>query len=232
MNSKFLPVRIKTISPNSVPLKISILDVNSHFVVKELEKESVKQGTEITIITNENKFQKDNGKLREDSFPFTAYLNNIAGFVEFPIIITERNCKVIIIHPNYSNRSILKEKELQNIRKVNFKYPINGFFLPHYCDDAKKFFSETIINLKSNLSLKDYEGAISFLDIPNNYEWKSQRNPNYFGSGERNNLSLVNLEDLKDKFTFQVFDVSNYHYFKDDFKEKKWKFKKSFLCYF
>ncbi len=161
------------IKSDSIPLEIRIPEVNRQFHVKELQSGSIKQGTEITIhIDNSKKFQgTESAKPLEGAL--RRYLKEIAGFVEFPIIINENGKFTVIQHPYSDNNahSLVKDYPNLSIERLVFSYPFDSIFLPQDVESAKKLFIPKFLNPESELHLPDFEGGISFLTLPNGWEW-------------------------------------------------------------
>jgi len=161
------------INPDNIPLKIKIPEVDKQFRVIEISRDSINQGTQVTIFTDKTKFFRDKEIQESIEGKFTNYLNAIAGFVDFPIIITEKGKTTIIQHPEKKTKLIVKKYPNSLIENIDYNYPFSSVFLPQDVESAKDIFSVKILNIKSDLHLKEYEGAISFLNLPINLEWIS-----------------------------------------------------------
>lgn len=183
------------IDPNSIPLEIRIPEVTKHFRVRELQRGSIKQGTEIKILLEKSKIFKNVkiGISGSTNGIFTQYLKSIAGFVEFPIVITENETTTIILHPDSDSKSvpIINDYPGYSIEKIQYDYPFSSIFLDQDIEVAKKEFKPKIINLQSDLQLKDLEGAITCLYLPNNLEWY-QKSSTGLDSQQFNGIKIIN----------------------------------------
>jgi len=182
------------IKADSTPLEILIPEVSKQFRVKGGSPDSIKQGTSITIFTNVAKFQKNIDKKELINGTFSNYITEIAGFVDFPIIITENNETTIIVHPNEKTspdkktKTLIKEYQNCSLKSIDYDYPFSSVFLPQDVDYAKTIFSVKKLDLKTDFHMKDFEGAIVFLTLPNHLEWK-------FEVSERN-LGLQDIDGI------------------------------------
>jgi hypothetical protein len=159
------------INPDSIPLRISIPDVTRHFRVVVLPKGSIPQGTEVKILTDIKKFVKEKEINGSNEGDFTNYLKRIAGFVEFPIIITENGKTSVIQHPDKKTEPLIKKYPKSIPEKLCYDYPFSRVFLPQDVDLAKEVFSNKILNIRTHLGLKDFEGAISLIFLSEKFEW-------------------------------------------------------------
>lgn len=84
------------INEETETLQIEIEHYNQQFRVKKLHKNSINTGTSITVNVLGEKWKKDTFK-NDTNLKVTEYLKSIAGFVPYPILITEVGTKTLII---------------------------------------------------------------------------------------------------------------------------------------
>jgi hypothetical protein len=200
------------INQDSIPLEIKIPDVTKQFRVVELPRNSIKQGTEVKIFTEINKIFK--GKKIKESIDgkFTNYLREIAGFVDFSIIITENGKTTVIQHPDKKTEPIAKKYPKSLTEKISYDYPFSLIFLPQDVDSAKKIFFNKILNIRTDLHLKDFEGAISILCLPKNFEWITSSLTLRRSSLELGGISIFDPKSSGSKKDIRWYD-HRYEYF-------------------
>lgn len=151
---------------NSKCLKISIPNFNSYFRVETIDDSDVEPGTTFKIIINSEKNLDENNENRVKDI--TEYLMNIAGFVEFPIFITEKSRKTAIISPNLDKKDFVRlyGNELE-IQQLDLNYSNKVIF----AQDHKSYYqlmSEVTFFLDKDIGLVNMEGSISFF-IPRDF---------------------------------------------------------------
>jgi hypothetical protein len=149
--------------PRSEPLKIVIPDKSKQFRIEVLSEGSVEIGTTIKVFVSGKKISKDNNS-EMDNLNVTEYLEIIAGFVEFPIIINEDSKRTIILHPK-KNIEDAKQRfgKEYNFHKLDLKYPWHEAILPQDMQIAQEVLIEKSFDLASELGLEDHEGILSSL---------------------------------------------------------------------
>lgn len=140
------------ISNSAEKLKISIPSKENYFRIEEVQS-SLEIGTSYHIYVLKEKLAEY--KIKE--FNVTDYIKEIAGFVEFPLEVTEFGVKTIITNPNNENNT-------ESIHhSLSFDFPFESAIKPHNIKTAKKYFNERKISLKEDLKLDKLEGCITFL---------------------------------------------------------------------
>ena len=99
-------------------LKISIPSKENYFKIKK-NTETLKVGTTFRVFVIKNKLPKNKETENIIDFNVTEYLKKTAGFVKYPISITEKGIETLIVNPNDSDdikgSSVFKiERPLQN----------------------------------------------------------------------------------------------------------------------
>lgn len=150
--------------PPGEPLRVIIPTVKQQFRIEVISRESAEVGTTIRVYIEGNKLPKNDTTKLPKPLDITTYLSDIAGFVEFPIVINEADRRTIILHPNYDSRSVIERfgKEFQ-IHKIGFEYPWEDAFLPQDMGLAKENLEENSIDLSDDLGLKNYEGKFIYV---------------------------------------------------------------------
>lgn len=151
-------------SPSEQPLKIVIPSMMRQFRIEKGAIEGAKVGTSIKVFIDGRKIPKDTKENKVEPLNITEYLSKVAGFVEFPILITEGIKKTIILHPKGSSETISKiYGDDFKIQKLYLGHVLSQVILPQDLKIADDLLKEQIWDIGSDLKLEGYEGAISFL---------------------------------------------------------------------
>lgn len=164
--------------PQSEPLRIKIPDSRRQFRIETLPHLTAnKVGTTVRVFVDGNKIPD----LDEKKRPFkplnvTEYLSTVAGFVEFPIVITEGDQKTIIIHPCQDGDAARKLFGVEfKVHKLDLSYPWSEAIVPQDLNNACKLLKEERYDIASDFGLEEYEGILTYLvpirddvDIDNN----------------------------------------------------------------
>jgi hypothetical protein len=161
----------RNLSPPANPLRITIPDMQRQFRIEELPPEGFVPGTKITVFVEGNKLPNKDKTDRVRKLEITTYLKEIAGFVEFPIIITEDNKKTIILHPYHDvNEAIDRFGSDYEIHKFELSYDWQNVFYPQDLRKAREIMLEEYLDINSDLQLEGFEGIISYPTIIDKYE--------------------------------------------------------------
>lgn len=156
------------LNPPSDLLIISIPAMQRQFRVEVHSREGAEVGTTIRVFIEGNKLPNEPETDSPQPLNITLYLSEIAGLVEFPIVIEERNQKTIIISPQLDKDSVSERFGGEfEIHQLDFAYPWSKAIRPQDLQPAKEHLEEVAYNLSSDLKLEEYEGTISYL-IPKN----------------------------------------------------------------
>jgi hypothetical protein len=152
--------------PPSEPLILNIPAMRRQFRIETSSRESTEVGTTIRVFIEGKKLPKESETNLPQSLEVTTYLSEIAGLVEFPIVIEEKSLKTIIISPQTDRNSVLERfgKDFQ-ISQLDFAYPWSEAILPQDLQNAREYLQEVSYQLSSDL--EEYEGTISYL-VPKN----------------------------------------------------------------
>lgn len=148
---------------NDSGLVIKIPSVFGQFRIEAVSRIGRRIGTTITVFMSKNQNQhKDIMK----NFDVTGYLRSIAGFVEFPIVISEKEKTTIITHPNMITRDnfgFFQQDTDSNCVFVDQSIDWEEYFLPQDIKNAREGLSEITLDINSDLGLKGYEGTFAYI---------------------------------------------------------------------
>lgn len=144
-------------------LRIKIPSLTSQFRIEKCSPLDFGIGTRVTVHVEGRRLPEDT-----KSLDVTSYLKAIAGFVEFPILISENDQHTVVLHPK-SGIDPSEDTRFQfypNIEwhQTSLDYPIEEVMLPHYLETARVELVEVAFDLTQDLSLPDYEGRITYLE--------------------------------------------------------------------
>lgn len=187
-------------------LRIKIPDVSKQFRVEVLNEDAVEVGTVVKVLINGNKLPGNKVNL-VGYFEVTSYLSQIAGFVEFPIIVSERGRNTIIVHPK-QDPTIIQKISIERygthfeIQQIDLNYPIDNIFVPQDVETARALLREECIDLRKDLKLKGFEGQISFL-VPKNERIDFAKNYGFWKQLSKSSLTanktIIREEEKKSK---------------------------------
>jgi len=150
----------------SDPLTISIADMRRQFRIEKRPKEGAHPGTVVRVFVSGKKLPTDEGGTVQP-LDVTEYLSVVAGFVEFPILITEGNRKTIILRPGEdaaAARSRLEEMAVDcEVRQLELGYPWSEAIVPQDVPIASELLREESWRLADDLQLEGYDGVLTYL---------------------------------------------------------------------
>jgi hypothetical protein len=159
----------RNLPPPSELLRIRIPAVNRQFRVETMPGKVSDVGTTIKLSIAHSKISShiNNSNSSTEFLNVTEYLSRIAGFVEFPIIITEDDRKTIILHPYHDKVEVNKRFGAEySIKQLNLDYPWEEAILPPDLPVGLQVFSLETFDLHKDLGLEEYEGVFSY-PVPN-----------------------------------------------------------------
>lgn len=171
------------LAPNSVPLNIYIPDVEKHFRIEQA-RPNTPYGTTVKVYVQVDKLMNAYRKMLDTEyqdecvqFEATEYLVRIAGFVEFPIVVTETGKTTIILHPD-TVAPIYLQKKIDNgaiVKKLYCGLSLEECIYSQDISIAKKYLREEQIDIERDLKLPGFQGKISFiLPISNDIDWNTE----------------------------------------------------------
>lgn len=152
--------------PQSDPLKIIIPDMRQQFRIETISPTEAQPGTTFRIFVEGNKLNSEDDEEPIKQLNVTEYLSYIAGFVDFPIIITEGERKTAIIHPNYKTDVLQKHFDIDSgfeIKQLDFGYPVEEIFYPQDLPNVKECLQEIRYDINKDFGEKDYQGVLTLL---------------------------------------------------------------------
>jgi len=152
-------------SGTSEALKIEIPAVRRQFRVEQRARGTVGYGTKITVHVKGSKLPKAKGEKAPRALEVTEYLSKVAGFVEYPLVITEGDRKTIVLHPKQEAEGARKRFGADfAVRQLDLSYPWAKTFFAQDMEKAKRVFREHRYDLGSDLGLTGYDGVLSVME--------------------------------------------------------------------
>lgn len=134
------------------------------FRIEILPQEGAQVGTTVRVFVEGKKIPADEENGPVKPLDVTAYLSIVAGFVEFPIVITEGDHKTIVLHPKQDFEAIHKRfGEEFEVHQLDLTYPWQEAILPQDLPSAREVFREVSWDIASGLNLAGYDGVLSYL---------------------------------------------------------------------
>lgn len=150
--------------PSGDRLKIIIPAINRQFRIEILSAESAPIGTTVKVFVEGRKIPLDDKSKSVKPLDVTGYLSIVAGFVEFPIIITEADRKTIVLHPKQDAEAARQRfGEEYKVHQLDLRYPWSEAFLPQDLSMAREILREEQRDIASDFDLEGYEGAVTYL---------------------------------------------------------------------
>lgn len=152
------------LSPRSEPLKIIIPDMRRQFRIETRPQEGAKVGTTVRVFVDGKKLPTDDENKPAKPLDVTDYLSIVAGFVEFPIVITEGERKTIVLHPKQDAEDTRQRfGEEFEVHQLDLSYPWSEAILPQDLPIAREVLREVRWDIASDLGLEGYDGILTYL---------------------------------------------------------------------
>ncbi len=149
---------------DSDAFNIEIENYNQQFRVEKISNDISQNGTAITINILGKKWKK--GKFKEsEHLNVSEYVKSVAGFVPFPIVITENGKGTLILPADIDSKTAnyLKEKFVnKEIWKERLKLSLKEVISPKDLGFAESIFEERIANISRKIDGLHFSGAISY----------------------------------------------------------------------
>ncbi|MBI2906979.1 MAG: ATP-binding protein [Chloroflexi bacterium] len=149
--------------PAGEPLKIAIPAAERQFRVEARPVEAAHVGTTVTVFV-------EGGKLpTEEDDPVkpldvTNYISTVAGFVEFPVVITEGDRRTIVLHPKQDAAAARRRfGEQFEVSQIDLSYPWEEVFLPQDQQASREVLREERLDIADDLALAGYAGVLTCL---------------------------------------------------------------------
>ncbi|MCH8252140.1 MAG: ATP-binding protein, partial [Planctomycetes bacterium] len=156
------------------PLRIKIPAPKKQFRIETRPVETASPGTTVKVFVKGEKLPRESAKEggKEAGKPkpldVTKYLSIVAGFVEFPIVITEGDRKTIVLHPYQDAEAAAVRFDADfEVHQLDLSYPWEKVFLPQDLHAAREVFEVHTLDMRDDLGLEGYEGKLlRFLPRP------------------------------------------------------------------
>ncbi len=150
-------------APPANPLRILIPAMNRQFRVEVRPIEAMEVGTTVTVTVSAKKTASDDGQGPPEAFDVVGYISAVAGFVEFPIVISEEESKTVILHP-YQDADAARKRfgEECTVRQLPLAFPWEDAFQGQSLELAHQTFVEEPWKLHE-LGISGLEGRMIFL---------------------------------------------------------------------
>lgn len=159
-------------------IHIKIPSVEKQFRIEKLSAESTSIGTTVRVFVEGKNLPKNNDSDEPHKLDVTQYLCNVAGFVEFPIVITEGKRKTVILHPDRKPlESTIRFGDEFDIHQIDLEFPWEEVFLPQDLSSARDVYEIERCNLRKDLKLENFEGVICWPVVRDGIElyWQGRR---------------------------------------------------------
>jgi hypothetical protein len=150
--------------PAGEALKITIPAMRRQFRIETRPRESANKGTTVKVFVDGKKIPTDGENEPVKPLDVTAYLSIVAGFVEFPIVVTEGDRKTIVLHPKQDAEAARQRfGDAFKVHQLDLGYPWAGAILPQDLLTAREVLKEKRLDIASDLGLEDYDGVLTYL---------------------------------------------------------------------
>ena len=117
--------------PAGEALKITIPAMRRQFRIETRPQEGANKGTTVKVFVDGKKIPTDEENEPVKPLDVTAYLSIVAGFVEFPIVVTEGDRKTIVLHPKQDAEAARQRfGEEFEVHQLDLGYPWAEAILP------------------------------------------------------------------------------------------------------
>lgn len=144
-------------------LRIEIPAVERRFRIREgAESESV-IGTRVRVFVRGKKLPGWLKQARESRLRMTEYLCWLAGFVEFPIVVTENGKKTVILHPKRDPQAFSKRfGEDVSIHQLSLSFPWEKAIEAENLSRAREILCEKVYDVECDLGAPQMEGVLVY----------------------------------------------------------------------
>ena len=154
--------------PRQRPLRVKIPAVDKQFRIETLDDDEIPTGTTVRVHIEGNRLPRDKESNEVTPLDITSYLSIVAGFVEFPIAVVERDRRTLILHPHQNPEPVLNTLgDDFDVFQIDLSYQWNSTIFLQDRAIAEEFFSERRWDVTEHLGATEFEGTISYL-VPRN----------------------------------------------------------------
>lgn len=154
------------------PLLIDVPAVDRQFRIYPASND-VDVGTAVTVHVVGNKLKGDVRKAPpgddatiDVTLQVAEYLCEVAGFVEFPVVVDENGKRTVIFHPDRPSSDadgFRIEGVSHEVRQLSNEYRWEKAFAPQDAEVAQMHLRQQSFDLQRDLGLKEYEGTVSYI---------------------------------------------------------------------
>ncbi|WP_455496660.1 HD domain-containing protein [Coprobacter sp.] len=130
--------------------KISIPAKENYFKISR-PAERLEIGTTFKVFVHKSKLPKEEKTGKTIDFDVTEYLKRTAGFVKYPIYITDRGVETTIYDPD------TQPLPGENAHSLQYAYDFEKAFPPQFVSVAKEYFVEKRYHLRDDLKMSGYD---------------------------------------------------------------------------
>jgi hypothetical protein len=150
--------------PAGDALKITIPAMRRQFRIETRPQEGANKGTTVKVFVDGKKIPTDEENEPVKPLDVTTYLSIVAGFVEFPIVVTEGDRKTIVLHPKQDAEAARQRfGEEFEVHQLDSGYPWAEAILPQDLRTAREVLKEERWDIASDLGLEGYDGVLTYL---------------------------------------------------------------------
>lgn len=156
-------------------LHIKIPSVEKQFRIEALAADSSSIGTSVNVLVEGKRLPKKKDSDEPQELDVTRYLCNIAGFVEFPIVVTEGKRKTVILHPDQCPAEATERfGDEFEVHQIDLEYPWDEVFFPQDLAAAHKVYRIERCDIRRDLGVGGYEGAICWPVVQDGFELRTR----------------------------------------------------------
>jgi hypothetical protein len=161
-------------------LRIKIPAMTRQFRIERVASPDFEIGTRVKVFVE--------GTLLDTAqLDVSSYLKQIAGFVEFPIVISEWSVNTVLLHPKSqirpSEHRQLKRYSNLNVHRTALEFPLSQALVFQDLEGAGPEIIERAFDLQEDLAMTTCEGRITYLDIRDKNSWIIYDNDYRYGAG-------------------------------------------------
>lgn len=148
----------------AIPLRITIPEVTRRFRIEQHPEWNTRPvGTTVRVHVKGSKIKKNATSDLPQRLEVTKYLRAVAGYVEFPILVSEEGKVTAILHPHQNAESLkVQHPEITDVYSLEETTSINKLVTDDSLEQASELIECRTVDLVSDLGLGGLEGRLSF----------------------------------------------------------------------
>ena len=137
--------------------RLTIPDVERRIRIDEITYSPANVGTIVKVHIKSDRL--------DDDLAVTEYLAEIAGFVEYPILVAEQGITTAIISPYYDDKELYLFEAADQVRKLHLGIDFDAYFEAEDVALARKYFTQEsfVIEHSTKLASAGYQGTVTCL---------------------------------------------------------------------